>query len=154
TVQRLRERKHREAKPFALMVPDIETARQLCHVSDTEADLLRSRQRPIVLLRQRDANLIAPAVAPAYQTLGIMLPYTPLHHLLLNAFHAMREPGKPDACVAGQAQGTVRKGTRPVPTVLVMTSGNRSDEPIAYEDDDARERLSFIADGLLTSNRA
>jgi hydrogenase maturation protein HypF len=133
-VQRLRHRKHREAKPFALMVPDIETARQICHVGDAEADLLRSRLRPIVLLRQRDRCPVAPAVAPAYQTLGIMLPYTPLHHLLLSAFHAVHEPDKP--------------------VVLVMTSGNLSDEPIAYKDDDARERLSSIADSMLTHNRA
>jgi hydrogenase maturation protein HypF len=148
-VQQLRQRKQREAKPFALMVPDVATARQLCHVSDAEADLLQSRQRPIVLLRQRDPGLVAPAVAPDYQTLGVMLPYTPLHHLLLSAFRAMRLP------VAGQAQG---KGASPLPTLttsvaLVMTSGNLSDEPIAYKDDDARERLSSIADGMLTHNR-
>jgi hydrogenase maturation protein HypF len=132
-VQQLRQRKHRNAKPFALMVPDVETARQLCFVSAAEADLLQSRQRPIVLLRQRDQSPIAPAVAPAYQTLGIMLPYTPLHHLLLSAFLAMRATDDP--------------------VVLVMTSGNRSDEPIAYKDDDARERLASIADGILTHNR-
>jgi hydrogenase maturation protein HypF len=73
-----------------------------------------------------------------------MLPYTPLHHLLLNAFRAVREP------VAGQAQGSVPTD----PVVLVMTSGNLSDEPIAYQDDDARECLSSIADGMLTHNRA
>ena len=93
-VQRLRQRKRREAKPFALMVADVETARQLCHVSDAEAALLQSRQRPIVLLKRReehDAALsmqvrVAPEVSPAYNTLGMMLPYTPLHHVLLRAF--------------------------------------------------------------------
>ena len=133
-VQHLRQRKHREAKPFALMVPDIETARQLCFVSDADAELLKSRRRPIVLLRQRATSPLAPAVAPAYQTLGIMLPYTPLHHLLLSAFCALREVGRP--------------------VVLVMTSGNLSDEPIAYQDDDARERLYAIADGMLTHSRS
>src|SRR5581483_1009820 len=108
--------------------------RHLCFVSDAEAKLLESRQRPIVLLRQRAPYPLAPAVAPAYQTLGIMLPYTPLHHLLLSAFR--------DLCGIGR------------PVVLVMTSGNLSDEPIAYQDDDAQERLSPIADGMLTHNRA
>ncbi|HZU66903.1 MAG TPA: carbamoyltransferase HypF [Ktedonobacteraceae bacterium] len=133
-VQRLRQLKHREAKPFALMVPDLETARQLCFINDAEARLLQSHKRPIVLLNARRGHLIAPAVAPAYNTLGIMLPYTPLHHLLLHDFAA---------CI-GQGR----------PAVLVMTSGNLSDEPIAYQDEDAQERLSTIADGMLTHNRA
>jgi hydrogenase maturation protein HypF len=134
-VARLRQRKHREAKPFALMVPDLETARQLCQVSETEAALLQSRRRPIVLLNQRQGMplQVAPDVAPAYNSLGIMLPYTPLHHLLLRAFAAAIEPGRP--------------------AVLVMTSGNLSDEPIAYQDDDAQERLASIAEGILLHNR-
>jgi len=134
-VQQLRQRKQREAKPFALMVPDIETARQLCFVSDAEARLLQSYQRPIVLLQQHDHSPIAPAVAPDYKTLGLMLAYTPQHHLLLSAFQALRhEAGKP--------------------AVLVMTSGNLSDEPIAYQDDDACKRLAPLIDGMLTHNRA
>ena len=133
-VQRLRQRKHREAKPFALMVPDLTTARQLCIVSDAEATLLQSHRRPIVLLQQLPNCPVAPGVAPAYNTLGIMLPYTPLHHLLLHAFTKSISPERPP--------------------VLVMTSGNLSDEPIAYRDDDARTRLSSIADGMLTHNRA
>ena len=135
-VQRLRQRKHRDAKPFALMAPDIETVRQLCMVSEDEAALLQSRRRPIVLLRQREDNLIspvAPAVAPAYDTLGVMLPYTPLHTLLLQAFA--------EACESGR------------PVLLVMTSGNLSDEPIAYRDDDAHQQLSSVADGMLSHNR-
>src|SRR2546421_7409470 len=131
-VQRLRQQKHREAKPFALMVPDIETARRLCQVNDAEAALLQSRQRPIVLLNSHASNPVAPGVAPAYNTLGVMLPYTPLHHLLLHAFAAI-EPGRPP--------------------VLVMTSGNLSEEPIAYQDEDAWERLASIADGMLAHNR-
>lgn len=135
-VQRLRQRKHREAKPFALMVPDLATARQLCYVSKAEAALLQSRQRPIVLLDQLSTcpYPVAPAVAPHHRTLGLMLPYTPLHFLLLRAFT------------------TATRGKRPA--VLVMTSGNLSDEPIAYEDDDARQRLAVIAEGMLTHNRA
>src|SRR6266496_2107314 len=132
-VQRLRQRKNREAKPFALMVPDLETARRLCQVSEAEATLLQSRQRPIVLLDQLPGNLVAPAVSPAYNTLGIMLPYTPLHHLLLHAFAATIAPDRL--------------------AVLVMTSGNLSDEPIAYQDDDAQERLASIAESMLTHNR-
>jgi hydrogenase maturation protein HypF len=152
-VQRLRQHKQREAKPFALMVPDVETAQQLCHVSDAEADLLQSRQRPIVLLRQRDYCPIAPAVAPAYQTLGLMLPYTPLHHLLLSTFHALRKSRRDSALrLSADKPQPLRIPT--TPTVLVMTSGNLSDEPIAYRDDDARKRLSSTADGMLIHNRA
>ncbi len=132
-VRRLRQQKHREAKPFALMVPNLETAQRLCQVSDAEAELLHSRRRPIVLLDQRPDCPVAPDVAPAYDTLGLMLPYTPLHHLLLHAFSENSEPRRP--------------------VVLVMTSGNLSDEPIAYLDDDARERLAPIAEGMLTHNR-
>ena len=131
-VQRLRQRKHREAKPFALMVADMEAARQLCYVSEAEEALLRSRQRPVVLLQRRPDCPVAVGVAPVHNTLGIMLPYTPLHHLLLRAF-----------ADASQER----------PAVLVMTSGNVSDEPIAYRDDDARERLCTIADAMLTHNR-
>ncbi len=132
-VRRLRQQKHREAKPFALMVPDLETAQRLCQVSDAEAELLQSHRRPIVLLNQHPDCPVAPGVAPAYDTLGIMLPYTPLHHLLLHAFSEHIEPRRP--------------------VVLVMTSGNLGDEPIAYQDDDARERLVPIAEGMLTHDR-
>ncbi|GHO42594.1 carbamoyltransferase [Ktedonospora formicarum] len=129
-VQRLRQHKRREAKPFALMVPDLETVRELCFVNDAEAVLLQSHQRPIVLLNQKPDTVVAPGVAPACDTLGIMLPYTPLHHLLLRQYANERQPA-----------------------VLVMTSGNLSDEPIAYRDDDAYTRLAPIADGALTHNR-
>ena len=132
-VQHLRQRKHREAKPFALMVPNLDTARQLCTVSAAEAALLQSHCRPIVLLRRLPGCPVAPGIAPAYDTLGIMLPYTPLHSLLLHTFARATAPGRL--------------------AVLVMTSGNLSDEPIAYQDDDARARLATIADGMLTSNR-
>src|SRR5262249_53675766 len=104
-----------------------------CEVDDEEAALLESRRRPIVLLRERADCPVAPSVAPAYTTLGVMLPYTPLHHLLLRAF----------AAIAGRER----------PTVLVMTSGNLSDEPIAYHDDAAHARLASIADGMLAHNR-
>lgn len=132
-VRRLRQRKHREAKPFALMIPDLETAHQLCVLNRAEETLLQSRRRPIVLLAQRPGCPVAPEVAPNCDTLGLMLPYTPLHHVLLRAFTQTIEPGHVAA--------------------LVMTSGNVSDEPIAYRDDDARIRLSPIAHGMLTHNR-
>ncbi len=94
-VARLRVRKHREAKPFALMVPDLETARQLCTISDAEATLLQSYRRPIVLLRKHADTLVASAVAPIYDTLGIMLPYAPQHYLLLAAFAKIVGPNRP-----------------------------------------------------------
>jgi hydrogenase maturation protein HypF len=123
----LRRRKHREEKPFALMVRDVAEAEALCEVGPAERELLLSPRRPIVLLRKRHgAPGVAGSVAPRNPFLGIMLPYTPLHHLLLHAL-----PGVP----------------------LVLTSGNRSDEPIAYEDDDALQRLAGIADVFLVHNR-
>ncbi|RJP30943.1 MAG: carbamoyltransferase HypF [Phycisphaerales bacterium] len=191
-VTRLRRRKHRDEKPFAIMVRDLGAARAICHVSNDEARMLEDARRPIVLLRRRaetqplphgrgsdgeplpygrgsdgpplpygrgsdgqplphgrsadgpplpygrgsdgeplphgrGSDGVAVAVAPGNPLLGVMLPYTPLHHLLM--------AGMDDEA-------------------LVMTSGNRSDEPIAYEDADARERFTGIADCLLTHDRA
>jgi len=125
-VQELRRRKGREEKPFALMVPDLRAAERLCQISDDERRLLVAPQRPIVLLRRLPDCAVALAVAPGNPLLGVMLPYTPLHHLLL---HDLGE----------------------VP--LVMTSGNRSEEPIAFEDEDARQRLAGIADFVLGHDR-
>jgi hydrogenase maturation protein HypF len=127
-VVELRRRKHRDEKPFAVMVADADAAASLCDVSVAEADLLRSPARPIVLLEKSAAagHLIAAGVAPQSRRLGVMLPYTPLHHLLMSA-------------VGGRA--------------LVMTSGNRSDEPIAIANDDARVRLKNIADLFLVHDR-
>lgn len=132
-VQRLRQSKQREAKPFALMVADLEAARALCQINEAEAALLQTRQRPIVLLTRRADKPLAPAVAPESEMLGIMLPYTPLHHLLLQAFAGLGTPGQPGA--------------------LVMTSGNLHDEPIVYRDEEAWTRLKPLADGMLTHNR-
>jgi len=123
---RLRNRKHREEKPFALMVPDLVTARRLCEVDDVAADLLTARRRPIVLLPRLPDAPIAAEVAPGNRHLGLMLPYTPLHHLLL------AELARP----------------------IVLTSANVSDEPIAYRDDDALRRLRGIADAFLVHDRA
>jgi hydrogenase maturation protein HypF len=132
-VRRLRQSKQREAKPFALMVSDLAMARRLCEVGPEEEALLQSRRRPIVLLRQHPECPASPEVAPRQHTLGIMLPYTPLHYLLLDAYAAQCEHG--------------------CPVALVMTSGNLCDEPIAYQDEDAQARLASIADGMLLHNR-
>jgi hydrogenase maturation protein HypF len=149
----LRARKHREDKPFAVMTADLVAARALCEVDDVAASLLTSPRRPIVLLPRRDAGRppdsgspldagppcdpgrpydsgppparLAASVAPGNRQLGVMLPYTPLHHLLLREF------------------------SRPI----VLTSGNVSDEPIAYQDEDALSRLGGIADVFLTHDR-
>ncbi|MCA1961232.1 MAG: carbamoyltransferase HypF, partial [Desulfomonile sp.] len=130
-VSRLRERKGREEKPFAVMMPDMETMRRFCEVDDAEKDLLTSPISPIVLLRAR-GNSVAANVAPYVQTLGVMLPYSPMHHLLF------RHPSI-------SSQERLR--------VLVMTSGNRSEEPIARDNTEALERLGDLADAFLFHNR-
>ena len=140
----LRARKHRADKPFAVMVPDLAAARALCEVDDAAAALLTSARRPIVLLPRNAApgagparaagaapadggwpGRVAASVAPRNRELGLMLPYTPLHHLLL------RETARP----------------------IVLTSGNVSDEPIVYDDGEALEHLAGIADAFLSHDR-
>ncbi len=125
SVARLRARKRRYGKPFALMVPDLEWASRLCEPAPIELDALQSRERPIVLMRRRPDTEIAPDVAPGLDTLGLMLPYTPLHHLLLRSFDGP----------------------------LVMTSGNLSEEPIAIGNREAVDRLALIADDFLLHDR-
>ncbi len=122
-VHTLRDRKGRGAKPFALMARDLDRVRRFAHVSSDEARLLTSKERPIVLLRTRDHPEISSAVAPGNRYLGFLLPYTPIHHLLL--------------------------GEKP----LVMTSGNFSDEPIVKDNDEALSRLAALADAFLLHNR-
>jgi hydrogenase maturation protein HypF len=121
----LRSRKHREDKPFALMAPDLGAARSLVELTPADEALLERPERPIVIARRRGGTGVAAAVAPRTRELGVMLPYTPLHHLLLADTRA----------------------------TLVMTSGNVSDEPIAYDDDDAQRRLRRIADAFLVHDR-
>jgi hydrogenase maturation protein HypF len=121
----LRRRKHREDKPFAIMVADLPAARDLCEVDDAAAGLLTGRRRPIVLLPRLPDAGVAAAVAPGNRQLGIMLAYTPMHHLLLRA----------------------------LPGPMVLTSGNVSDEPIVYRDDEALDRLAGVADAFLTHGR-
>ncbi len=124
-VSALRSRKHREDKAFAVMAPHIESAGRLVRLGPEEIALITSRARPIVLGTRVAGASVAPAVAPRSPDLGVMLPYSALHHLLLE------EVGVP----------------------LIMTSGNRSDEPIAYDDTDALARLAGIADFFLLHNR-
>ncbi|MFI5178212.1 MAG: carbamoyltransferase HypF [Vicinamibacterales bacterium] len=125
TVGRLRERKHRDEKPFAVMAADLAAAEALAILGDEERRLLTSAERPIVLAPKREGSMLAPNVAPGSATIGLFLPYTPLHHLLL------ADAGVP----------------------LVMTSGNLSDEPIAFRNEDAVERLGEIADAFLMHDR-
>jgi hydrogenase maturation protein HypF len=130
-LRRLRELKHREEKPFALMFPSLEAVQAVCEVSPFEARLLRSPEAPIVLLRRSDSAIrnpqsaLPPSLAPGNPNLGVMLPYTPLHHLLLLAL------GFP----------------------VVATSGNLSDEPICTDENEAVARLGGIADLFLVHNR-
>ncbi|MHB8891156.1 MAG: carbamoyltransferase HypF [Candidatus Limnocylindrales bacterium] len=126
-VCRLRDRKRRWAKPFAVMVRDVAAAEALCRVGALERTLLWGPARPIVLLRARRHGLprLAPSVAAGNRRLGVFLPYTPLHHLLLEAI------GRP----------------------VVLTSGNLTDEPLATDDDDALARLAGLADGFLVHDR-
>ena len=124
-VSRLRLRKHRAAKPFAVMVRTVDEARALAHVDDAAAALLEAPDRPVVLLPARPEGALAPAVAPGITTLGLLLPSTPVHQLLLESV------GAP----------------------LVMTSGNRAEEPIVAGLDEARTRLADTADAFLFHDR-
>ncbi len=124
-VRELRRRKRRPVKPLAVMAANVAAARELCHVGPEEEAALAHPAAPIVLLRRRHGVRLAPEAAPGQGPVGLMLPYTPLHHLLL-------------AAVGGP---------------LIMTSGNRSSEPQIFRDGEAREKLSGIVDGFLTHDR-
>jgi hydrogenase maturation protein HypF len=128
----LRTRKARGAKPFAVLVRDLGVARRYAHIDDSEAAVLSSAARPIVLLRRRRDAPLAEAVAPGSPLVGLMLPYSPIHHLLLAPV-----PGV-DA---------------PVPFALVLTSANRSDDPICFTEDDAVQRLPPLCDAVLDHDR-
>lgn len=124
-IKALRKRKNRPHKPFALMVKDIEAAKELCVINEIEEKILLSNKRPIVLLEKKAPKELLDVIDPNMKKVGVMLPYTPLHYLLF--------------------QGTI--------TALVMTSGNASSAPIQYENHEAIEKLGRIADYFLIHNR-
>jgi len=124
TVARLRKSKIRYDKPFAVMMRDIGTVRRFCEVDKAEEEILTSARKPIVLLKKKEDNTIAEDTAPNNNRLGVMLPYTPLHYILMKNFDA-----------------------------LIMTSANISDRPMIYDDCEAMSRLFDIADAVLTHNR-
>lgn len=130
-VKKLRTRKVRDEKPFALMVKDVATAFKYCYINEEEKKLLESPQKPIVLLRKRENCTLTSAISPGNPFLGIMLPYTPVHLLLFQELSPIKSPL----------------------STLVMTSANRSSEPIYYKDKEAIENLSDIADYFLLNNR-
>jgi hydrogenase maturation protein HypF len=138
TVEELRDRKGRVDKPFAVMAADMDVIRSICEVSPEEEALLTSREKPIVLLAKKQqmptTRKVSKWVAPNLDTIGVMLPYTPLHLLLLN-------------------QTDPLLNTEPVPPLLVMTSGNFSEEPIAIDEEDALQRLTPLADAFVVHNR-
>ena len=139
TVAELRDRKGRVDKPFAVMAANITAVLSVCEVGWEEQRLLASREKPVVLLSKKmsiplQGYRVSELVAPNLDTLGVMLPYTPLHHLILN---------QTDPVLARE----------PVPPILVMTSSNFSEEPIATENKDALQRLSPLADAFLLHNR-
>ncbi len=137
-VEELRRRKLRVDKPFAVMMPDLEMVDANCLVNEAEKELIQSRARPIVLLERKQASGVSQAIAPGQNSMGVMLPYTPLHYLLF----------APDD---GQQKRLGRRH-REMPA-LVMTSGNISEEPIAINNDEALARLTGLADAFLMHNR-
>lgn len=126
-VERLRTRKHRDKKPFAIMMKNLDAIAKYCKINDKEIELLESPASPIVLLEKKEGIKLPALIAPLNRYLGVMLPYTPIHHILF------------------EQEG--------FPELIVMTSGNLSSEPIFYKDDEAITALGEIADAFLTHNR-
>lgn len=145
-VAELRRRKRRDGKAFAVMAPAVAAVRALCFVSEEEEAVLTGASQPIVLLRKRPDGAIGAGVADRLSELGVMVPYTPVQHLLMHDFAEAWEAAHPEEAAAACAPGT------PVP-LLVMTSGNVHDEPICIADEEAREKLAGIADAFLGNNR-
>ena len=133
-VATLRARKRREGKAFAVMMRDVGDARRVCAVDAAEEAVLSSPQRPIVLLRKLPGARLAPGLADKLPELGVMLPYTPVQHLLMHDFAAAWDGD--------------------VPPMLVMTSGNLHDEPIVTDDEEACAKLACVADAILGNDRA
>lgn len=138
-VATLRNRKLRVHKPFAIMMNDLAMVRKHCYTSPREEEIITSRERPIVILTRRPGSFIDPNVSPGQDTLGVLLPYTPLHYLLFT-----EEPRL--------SEGRETQGAH-LPLILVMTSGNLSEEPIATENEEAIRHLDQLADAFLMHNR-
>ncbi|HIJ82040.1 MAG TPA: carbamoyltransferase HypF, partial [Desulfuromonadales bacterium] len=136
-VQRLRERKKRDEKPFAVMVSNMAAARQLAIMNELEERLLESNESPIVIVPKRPDSPLSPLIAPGNGWVGLMLPYAPQHHLLF--------PHPACGNPLSEGEGELM--------ALVMTSGNSSNEPIIFQNEDALQKLSGIADFLLVHNR-
>ncbi|HIJ88896.1 MAG TPA: carbamoyltransferase HypF [Desulfuromonadales bacterium] len=145
-VERLRERKKRDEKPFAVMSASLEVARELACMSDMEERLLTSPEAPIVIVRKRLPAPLSPLIAPNNGWLGLMLPYAPLHQLLFKVRGSRFK-------VQGSTPATMNLEPRTGLTALVMTSGNISDEPVVFEDHDALTSLAGIADYFLLHDR-
>ncbi len=179
-VARLRERKHRFGKAFAVMMGSLDDVRQVCEVGVEEAAVLEGSARPIVLLRKQLRATLAPGVADGLPELGVMLPYTPLQHLLLHDFAEAKAAGASanaginadaggtadanaakaagagtDACGSGSTNATIDASMTDaaLPPMLVMTSGNVHDEPICIKDQAAYEQLAGIADAFVGNDR-
>lgn len=135
-VTELRSRKLRVEKPFAVMMPDIETVQAHCYLDQAEKLILESRARPILILTKRESSPIIQEVAPGQHKIGVMLPYTPLHYLIFKDYSLKTPSTKKPKFIA-----------------LIMTSGNVSEEPIVYENNEARQRLASLADAFLMHDR-
>lgn len=138
-VQKLRQRKSREEKPFAVMVANIASVKKFAKLDDSSATLLQSPKRPIVLLPKQNSESLAASIAPGLQWLGLLLPYTPIHYLL---FH--EAAGRPDGTNWLQ---------QPQPLCLVMTSANPGGEPLVIDNTEAKHRLESIADTIIDHDR-
>jgi len=150
-VERLREKKRKSNKPFALMAPDLETIKKYCNVSEKEKELLASNKKPVVLLKKKNTLSLPEAVSPNNLYLGFMLPYTPLHYLLFYYPIHLYEPWQFTDSLSSASR--LRRPIHHNFNTLVMTSGNLAEEPIVISNDEAVLKFSDIADAILTHNR-